>query len=73
MFSFKIRMKTYAARVYPPHKRSGRFIIKQTVKNSSGNFVIDGQKEAFVSLDDDKAIAEAIRDALSGKLTSRSA
>jgi len=46
-------------------------IIKQTVKSDAGKFVIDGQKEAFVSLDDDNAIVTAIREALAGKLTNK--
>ena len=64
-------MPTYGARVYPPNKKSDRMIIKQTRKNDAGNFVVDGHKEAFVPLNDDRAIAEAIRTALTGSLKSK--
>jgi hypothetical protein len=64
-------MQTHSARIYPPNKRSGRLIVKQTVKNKAGRFIIDGQKERFVLLSDDKAIASAIRDALAGKLKNK--
>ncbi len=64
-------MSTYGASVYPPDKMSGRFIVKQTIKNKAGNFVVDAQKETFVSLNDDDAIASAIRNALAGKLKKR--
>jgi hypothetical protein len=64
-------MTTHGARIYPPNKKTGRLIIKQTVKSKAGNFIIDGHKEAFVSLNDDEAIATAIRDALAGKLTNK--
>ena len=47
-------------------------IVKQTIKRegSAQNdpYVIDEHKEAMVSLDDDQAIADAVRGALAGTL-----
>ena len=49
-----------------------RLLIKQTIKSGSGpndRYVIDGQKERHVKVNDDSAIADAVRDGVSGKLT----
>ena len=61
----------YGARVYPMGKDG--LLVKQTIK--SGNGYTDSYKvsdpyhhERHVKLHDDAAIAQAIRDALSGKL-----
>ena len=47
-------------------------LIKQTIKrgsNPNDPYVIDGQKERHVKINDDSAIANAVRDGVSGKLT----
>ena len=63
-------MRTHACRIYVVSP--GRLLIKQTVKSGQEKndpYVIDGYKEAHVALDDDKAIADAIRAACAGELT----
>ena len=47
-------------------------IIKQTIKkgeDQNAPYVIDGQKERHVKINDDSGIADAIRDGVLGKLT----
>ena len=59
----------HGARVYL--LPAGRICVKQTVKrgsNQNDDYVIDSQKERHVDLNDDGAIAKAIRDALAGQL-----
>ena len=65
-------MEKYGVRIYP---LDGKVIlIKQTTKKeSSGIYVVDTMpdgehREAHVSLDDDKGIADAVRIALRGGL-----
>ncbi len=58
----------YGARVFllRPQKT---LLVKQTIKRrKSGRFVIDGHRERFVSIDNGTAIADAIRQAVSGRL-----
>jgi hypothetical protein len=56
----------FGARVYP---LGGKLLVKQTIlRGTPPEYVIDEQKERHVSDGDDKAIAKAIRDAVSGKL-----
>lgn len=46
-------------------------LIKQTIKKGSDQnapYVIDGQKERHVKINDDSGIADAIRDGVLGKL-----
>jgi len=45
-----------------------RILVKQTVQAPQGRYVIDEQRERHVNVDDDAAIAQAIRDALAGDL-----
>jgi len=60
----------YGVRVF---KVSGEtLLIKQTVKsgsNSNDPYIIDDHKERHVKINDDSAIAEAVRDGVYGKLT----
>lgn len=59
----------YGARVYA--LANGRITVKQTIKSvakKAGEFVIDEDRERQVDLNDDIAIADAIRAALAGKL-----
>ena len=47
-------------------------LIKQTIKkgeDQNAPYVIDGQKERYVKINDDFGIADAIRDGVFGKLT----
>jgi hypothetical protein len=49
----------------------GRLVIKQTKKRGSKQndpYVIDEQKETMVNIDDDSAIADAVRNGVAGKL-----
>jgi len=65
----KSETSKYGARVY---KLPKQFLVKQTLRRgSSPAYVVDGQRERHVSPSDDAAIAQAIRDALSGKLQER--
>ncbi len=60
----------YGAKVYQVSKSV--LLIKQTVKRGTGQnapYVIDGHKEAHANLDDDAAIANAVRSAIKGNLT----
>jgi hypothetical protein len=69
----------FGARIFPLPR--GKAIVKQTIKSASGynsNYVLDTDKEnnsrpkeCHVELRNDKQIADAIRAALNGKLTSR--
>jgi hypothetical protein len=54
------------ARVY--RLDTHRILVKQTVQTLQGRYVIDEQRERHVNLDNDAAIAQAIRDALAGEL-----
>lgn len=59
----------YGVRVFKVSEDT--LIIKQTIKSGSrptDHYVIDGQKECHVSIDDDSAIADAIRNGVAGKL-----
>jgi len=59
----------YGARVY---RLPGKLIVKQTVlRETSSEYVVDGQKERHVPEGDDGAIASAIRDAVQGKLAEK--
>lgn len=59
----------HGARVYLLPNGTG--LVKQTVKsgpNQNADYVIDKQRERHVDLSDDAEVANAIRDALAGKL-----
>jgi len=46
-------------------------LIKQTIKRGNrptDEYVIDGQKERHVEIGDDSAIADAVRDGVTGRL-----
>jgi hypothetical protein len=56
----------YGARVY---RLAGKLLVKQTVlRGTPPEYVIDEQRERHVPEDDDKAIATAVRDAVSGRI-----
>jgi hypothetical protein len=56
----------HGARVY---LLAGKLLVKQTVlRGTPPEYVVDSQKEIHVDLEDDGAIADAIRAAVSGKL-----
>lgn len=60
----------YGVRVFKVSEKT--LLIKQTIKrgcNQNDPYVIDGQKERHVNINDDASIADAIRDGVSGKLT----
>lgn len=69
----------YGARITP--LSDGRALVKQTVKSGSAQndeYVLDKDKEngnkhkeCHVNLKNDKEVADSIRNALEGKLTSR--
>ncbi|MFC2018680.1 hypothetical protein ACFLU4_01820 [Chloroflexota bacterium] len=65
-------MPKYGVRIYPLDSQI--ILIKQTVKREgSGVYVVDtmedgNHREAHVPIDDDTAIAAAVRDALHGLL-----
>ena len=62
----KDRMRKHGARVYGMRTT---FLIKQTVlRGNPPEYVIDEQRERHVPKDDDHAIAQALRDAVKGKL-----
>jgi hypothetical protein len=59
----------YGVRVYKLSEDT--LLIKQTVKSGSRTndaYVIDEQKELHVSIEDDAAIANAVRDGVAGRL-----
>jgi hypothetical protein len=60
-------MEKHSAQVYPLAGR-GTVVVKQLVKRPHGRYVIDGQRERHVPLDDDRKLATAIRDAMAGRL-----
>jgi hypothetical protein len=56
----------HGARVYGMRNK---LLVKQTVlRGAPPEYVIDEQRERYVSENDDSAIASAIRDAVAGKL-----
>jgi hypothetical protein len=56
----------HGARVY---RMQNKLLVKQTVlRGTPPEYVIDEQRERYVSENDDSAIACAIRDAIAGKL-----
>jgi hypothetical protein len=56
----------FGARVY---RLAGKFLVKQTdLRGTPPEYVINEQRERHVSVDDEAAIAAAVRDAVSGKL-----
>lgn len=56
----------HGARVYLV---GDRILIKQTVlRGTPPEYVIDEQRERHARVDDDAAIAQAVRDAVNGKL-----
>ena len=60
----------YGVRVFKVSEET--LLIKQTIKrgNSPNDpYVIDGQKEWHVKIGNDSAIADAVRNGVSGKLT----
>lgn len=60
----------YGVRIFKISEET--FLIKQTIKkglSQNDPYVIDGQKERHVKISDDSAIADAVRDGVSGKLT----
>ncbi len=60
------KVPKFGARVYA---LSGKLLIKQTVlRGTPPEYVIDGDREKHVALEDDAAIASALRDAVSGVL-----
>jgi hypothetical protein len=65
-------MAKYGVRIYPLDEKV--ILVKQTVKKEgSGVYVVDTlaggeHREAHVSSDDDRAIADAVRTALRGGL-----
>ena len=62
--------RRFGARVYPIPD-SNRARVKQTVKDdndSNDEYVIDDDRERFVDLNNDAAVAQAIRDSLAGNL-----
>jgi hypothetical protein len=64
-------MGKHAAKVYPLNGPT--VLVKQLVKGSKNVYVtdLDGKRhrERHVRLDDDKALADAIRAAMAGRLT----
>lgn len=59
----------YGVRVFKVSEAT--LLIKQTIKSGKGKtdeYVIDGQKERHVKIDDDSAIADAVRDGVAGRL-----
>ncbi len=59
----------YGVRIFKVSEST--LLIKQTIKSGSrpnDAYVIDGQKERHVNIDDDSAIASAVRDGIAGKL-----
>ena len=59
-------MPKYGARVY---RVGSRLLVKQTVlRGEPPEYVVDDQRERHVAEDDDSAIAQALRDAINGKL-----
>jgi hypothetical protein len=64
------KKKKFGVRIFKISKET--ILVKQTIKNGekqNAPYIIDGQKERHVSLTDDSAIAEAVRDGVAGKLT----
>ena len=60
----------YGVRIFKVSDK--RLLIKQTIKkghNQNDPYVIDGQKERHVKISDDTAIADGVRDGVSGQLT----
>lgn len=60
----------YGVRVFKVSEKT--LLIKQTIKRGGTQndpYVIDGHKERHVKINDDSAIADAVRDGVSGKLT----
>jgi hypothetical protein len=62
----------YGARIYQVKKRMKKCIlVKQTIlKAESAEYVIDGHRECHVDPTNDIKLAQAVRDALEGKLKS---
>jgi len=61
--------RKYGVRVFKMDKYT--LLIKQTVKSGSGTtdeYIIDGQKERYVEINDDSGIADAVRDGVTGQL-----
>lgn len=59
----------YGARLYKMDE--GTLLVKQTVKSGGGHtdpYVVDEDREEYVDLNDDRAIARAVRRALNGEL-----
>jgi len=60
----------YGARVY--RLANNRALIKQTRKSGhdqNSDYVVDEHREKHVDLTDDAQVAQAVRDALDGKLS----
>ena len=65
------KMTKYGARVFK--LPDGRILVKQTIKSGeeqTSDYVIDGHKERHVDPHNDGEIADAIRGALQGELSS---
>ena len=63
------KSRPYGARVYKINEQT--ILVKQTIKNGdeqNAPYVVDGQRELHVDIADDKAIANAVRDAIHGRL-----
>jgi len=59
----------YGVRIYKVSDNT--LLVKQTIKSGrrqNETYVIDEQKERHVDIDDDEAIANAVRDGIAGKL-----
>ena len=64
MRTTKLKLHKYGARVFLLPSRT--LLVMQTIKR--GRFVKDGDKEQFIPIKNTKAIAAAIRKAVSGNL-----
>ncbi len=66
MNSDPMEMPKHGARVY---RVGSKLLVKQTVlRGNPPEYVVDEQRERHVAIDDDRALAAAVRDAVNGKL-----
>lgn len=69
MTDCKMDVPKYGVRIYKVS--DSMLLVKQTIKSGSRQndaYVIDEQKECHVNVDDDIAIANAVRNGIAGKL-----
>ena len=69
MTSSKSDVHKYGVRIFKVS--DSILLVKQTIKSGSrpnDAYVIDGHRERHVSINDDSAIANAVRDAITGEL-----